>query len=119
MSWGTPSASVINPLSAQTKVAGHVSQDEIHKVQDIPQTPTVEAPGPTFSLPLPIERFRLSVRKVMHITKNLGYLTGKAWCEPGIDIRRDSAYLNYGHIRQNCLIEIAELLQRSQQLRAA
>ena len=57
----------------------------------------------------PIDRFRMSVRKVMHINRTSSCLTTKGpGAEPGIDVRRDSAYLNYGHIRQNCLIEIAD-----------
>jgi hypothetical protein len=58
---------------------------------------------------LPIERFRMSVRKIMHINKTSSCFTGKGpGAEPGVDVRRDSAYLNYGHIRQNSLIEIAD-----------
>ena len=68
-------------------------------------------PRPSLAQPTltPIERFRLSVRKVMHITKTSSYLMGKGpGAEPGVDVRRDSAYLNYGHIRQNCQIEIVD-----------
>lgn len=58
---------------------------------------------------LPIERFRLSVRKVMHINKTSSCLMSKGpGAEPGVDVRRASAYLSYGHVRQNCLIEIAD-----------
>jgi len=57
----------------------------------------------------PLERFRRSVRKVMHMNRTSSCFTGKGpGAEPGVDVRRDSAYLNYGHIRQNCLIEIAD-----------
>lgn len=28
--------------------------------------------------------------------------------EPGIDPRRESAFMNYGHIRQKCLIEVVD-----------
>ena len=45
----------------------------------------------------------------MHINKTSSYFSNKGpGAEPGVDVRRDSAYLNYGHIRQNCLIEIAD-----------
>lgn len=61
------------------------------------------------STPQPIERFRMSVRKVMHINRTSTCFSGKGpGAEPGVDVRRDSAYLNYGHIRQNCQIEIAD-----------
>jgi len=57
----------------------------------------------------PIQRFRMSVRKVMRLAKTSGYISGKGpGAEPGIDVRKDSAYLNYGHIRQSCMIEIAD-----------
>ena len=71
------------------------------------QRPTPQADvQPTLT---PIERFRMSVRKVMHITRTSRCLIGKGpGAEPGVDVRRDSAYLNYGHIRQSCLIEIAD-----------
>ena len=45
----------------------------------------------------------------MHINKTSSCFLGKGpGAEPGVDVRRDSAYLNYGHIRQNCLIEVAD-----------
>lgn len=57
----------------------------------------------------PIQRFRMSVQKVMHINKTSTCFSTKGpGAEPGVDVRRDSAYLTYGHIRQNCLIEIAD-----------
>lgn len=57
----------------------------------------------------PIERFRMSVRKIMHINKTSSCFLGKGpGAEPGVDVRRDSAYLNYGYIRQNCRIEVAD-----------
>jgi len=57
----------------------------------------------------PIDRFRTSVRKVMHMTKTSSYLMGKGpGAEPGVDVHRNSAYLNYGHIRQNCVIELTD-----------
>ena len=45
----------------------------------------------------------------MHLSKTSRYLSGKGpGAEPGIDVRRDSTSMNYGHIRQSCLIEIAD-----------
>ena len=45
----------------------------------------------------------------MHINKTSSCFLGKGpGAEPGVDVRKDSAYLNFGHIRQNCLIEIAD-----------
>jgi len=57
----------------------------------------------------PGQRFRVSVRKVMRLNKTSSYLSGKGpGAEPGIDVRKDAASLNYGHIRQSCQIEIAD-----------
>lgn len=57
----------------------------------------------------PGDRFRATVRKViqMHRTSTV-MLRGNVGAEPGVDPRRQSAYLNYGHIRQKCLIDIID-----------
>ena len=49
----------------------------------------------------PGDRFRRAVRKIIALRRGVG-------AEPGIDPRRQSAFLTYGHVRQNCLIEIAD-----------
>jgi len=42
-------------------------------------------------------------------SKTSSYLSGKGpGAEPGIDVCESSAHLNYGHIRQNCMVEIAD-----------
>lgn len=57
----------------------------------------------------PIQRFRMLVRKVMRLNHTSHCLSGKGpGAEPGIDVRKDSASLNYGHIRQSCQIEITD-----------
>lgn len=57
----------------------------------------------------PVQRFRLLVRKVIHLNKTSRYLSGKGpGAEPGIDVRKVSASLDYGHIRQSCQVEIAD-----------
>lgn len=57
----------------------------------------------------PKDRFRSSVKKVMQLKKSSGFMTkAGVGAEPGIDIRRDSASLAYGHIKKNCVIEIAD-----------
>ncbi|KAF8915014.1 hypothetical protein CPB85DRAFT_1454173 [Mucidula mucida] len=54
----------------------------------------------------PTERFRTAVRKVMHMRRGTHNLSrGVAGAEPGVDPRRASADLQFGHIRQNCIIE--------------
>ncbi|KAF9016191.1 hypothetical protein BDZ89DRAFT_1022900 [Hymenopellis radicata] len=54
----------------------------------------------------PKDRFRTAVRKVMHMRRTTHNLSrGVAGAEPGVDPRRASADLQFGHIRQNCIIE--------------
>lgn len=55
------------------------------------------------------ERFRASVRRVIHMNRASSAMSlGGIGAEPGIDPRRSSAYLNYGHIRQKCEIELVD-----------
>jgi hypothetical protein len=57
----------------------------------------------------PRDRFRATVRKVMqlHRTTTL-FSTYGVGAEPGVDPRRNSANLAYGHIHENCVIEICD-----------
>ncbi|KAA1477253.1 hypothetical protein DENSPDRAFT_884939 [Dentipellis sp. KUC8613] len=57
----------------------------------------------------PKDRFKASVRKViaMHRTSTM-MSRGNVGAEPGIDVRRSSAYMTYGHIRQKCMIDIVD-----------
>ncbi|KAI0348334.1 hypothetical protein BDW22DRAFT_1350517 [Trametopsis cervina] len=61
------------------------------------------------SLLTPGDRFRQSVRKViaMHRT-SIAISKNRIGAEPGVDPRRESAYLTYGHIREKCLIEVVD-----------
>ncbi|KAG6820662.1 hypothetical protein H0H93_013513 [Arthromyces matolae] len=59
----------------------------------------------------PIERFRSAVRKVMALHRGTSYLAGnitRVGAEPGVNPRRASANLLYGHIRQDCVIEVID-----------
>ncbi|EJC98797.1 uncharacterized protein FOMMEDRAFT_149129 [Fomitiporia mediterranea MF3/22] len=57
----------------------------------------------------PADRFRAAVQKVIRMHRGSTALSlGGAGAEPGIDPRRASAYLNYGHIRQKCTIELVD-----------
>lgn len=51
----------------------------------------------------PGDKFRASVRKIMQLHRASTMLSnrGEIGAEPGVDPRRESAYLHYGHIRQN------------------
>ncbi|KAI0352284.1 hypothetical protein OH77DRAFT_812592 [Trametes cingulata] len=63
------------------------------------------ARGPSFMTPT--ERFRSTVRKVMAMRRTSSLMVRRGiGAEPGVDPRRASAFLNYGHIRQQCLIEV-------------
>ncbi|KAI9067178.1 hypothetical protein FKP32DRAFT_1588815 [Trametes sanguinea] len=67
--------------------------------------PAISAQRPTFMTPT--ERFRSTVRKVMAMRRTSSLMTRRGiGAEPGVDPRRASAFLNYGHIRQQCLIEV-------------
>ncbi|KAI0082128.1 hypothetical protein K474DRAFT_1655466 [Panus rudis PR-1116 ss-1] len=57
----------------------------------------------------PVEKFRNSVRKVMAMHRTSSVLSRRGiGAEPGIDPRRESANLSYGHLRQQCLIEVVD-----------
>ena len=57
----------------------------------------------------PGDRFRACVRKIIAMRRGSIAISGRRiGAEPGIDPRRDSAYLQYGHIRQKCLIELVD-----------
>lgn len=60
----------------------------------------------------PTERFRAAARKVIQLHRSTSVLTSGArpgvGAEPGIDPRRESAFVNYGHIKQDCVIEVMD-----------
>ncbi|KAL1950966.1 hypothetical protein VTO73DRAFT_115 [Trametes versicolor] len=67
--------------------------------------PPTSAQRPSFLTPT--ERFRSTVRKVMAMRRTSSLMVRRGvGAEPGIDPRRASAFLSYGHIRQQCLIEV-------------
>lgn len=70
---------------------------------------TSENPPVRPSLLTPGDRFRASVRKVIAMRRgSVAISRGRVGAEPGIDPRRESAALTYGHIRQKCLIEVVD-----------
>ncbi|OCB88993.1 hypothetical protein A7U60_g3800 [Sanghuangporus baumii] len=57
----------------------------------------------------PRDRFRAAVHKVIRMKRGSTAMSlGFVGAEPGIDPRRASAYLNYGHIKQRCTIELVD-----------
>ncbi|GLB43551.1 putative corA-like Mg2+ transporter protein [Lyophyllum shimeji] len=58
----------------------------------------------------PRDRFRAAVRKVIALHRSTSYFAGdgRIGAEPGVNPRRASANLLYGHIRQDCEIEVID-----------
>ncbi|KAJ6570112.1 magnesium transporter [Mycena vulgaris] len=57
----------------------------------------------------PIHRFRHTVRKVMAMHRGTNVLSGRGvGAEPGVDPRRASADAQFGGIKQDCVIEVAD-----------
>ena len=59
--------------------------------------------------PSPGDRFRATVRKIMRLHRTSSWIaTRGVGAEPGVDPRHESATLAYGHIRENCVIEVCD-----------
>ncbi|KAJ7760740.1 magnesium transporter [Mycena maculata] len=57
----------------------------------------------------PIHRFRYTVRKVIAMHRGTNVLSGRGvGAEPGVDPRRASADAQFGSIKQDCVIEVAD-----------
>jgi len=55
------------------------------------------------------DRFRAAVRKVIQMHRTSTILRrGYIGAEPGVDPRRSTAYVAYGHLRQKCVIDIVD-----------
>jgi hypothetical protein len=106
----TPDLDEVDPGVA---VTGVIPAEEIKApIAEIPNSPS--SPTSPHGIPIPVfstpkERFRSTVKKVMQIRRASTILfSAGIGAEPGIDPRRQSAFLNYGHIKEKCLIEIAD-----------
>ncbi|KAG6841577.1 hypothetical protein C0991_009612 [Blastosporella zonata] len=122
----------ISPVSPSSNA--HVPTYSMHTVQPIPRLSTnpmspskprsiisrIKSRSPTTpkthnwpgnsKVQTPIERFRGAVRKVMALHRGTSYLSsmGRVGAEPGVNPRRASANLLYGHIKQDCVIEVID-----------
>lgn len=69
---------------------------------------TPQATRPTLAHQMtPKDRFKSSVRKIIQMRRMSSLMiTGRIGAEPGVDPRRDSAYMNYSHIRQVSAYEL-------------
>lgn len=95
---GRPSFSGKSPASRKLRSPGRG-----------PVTTTSEYPAQRPSLLTPGDKFRASVRKVMAMHRTSSMLSrNRVGAEPGVDPRRQSAFLAYGHIKQKCLIEVVD-----------
>ncbi|KAJ7650745.1 magnesium transporter [Roridomyces roridus] len=57
----------------------------------------------------PLHKFRYTVRKVIAMHRGTNVLSGHGiGAEPGVDPRRASADAQYGNIKQDCVIEVAD-----------
>ncbi|KAG7100027.1 hypothetical protein E1B28_001813 [Marasmius oreades] len=67
------------------------------------------SPGVPRPLQHPRERFRAAVRKVMAMHRSTSIMVANGvGAEPGVDPRRASANLQFGKIKQDCVIEILD-----------
>jgi hypothetical protein len=101
-----PSSPVEAQQTAQTPAVIAVEPTGVHSATSAPAAASSirSAVRPTFANGTrPIDKFRATVHKVirLHRTSTIIKDHRGIGAEPGVDPRRDSAYLTYGHIRQN------------------
>src|ERR1700761_8178933 len=84
--------------TAPTTAMGASSPERKLTVADTPK-PSNGAPR-SVQRPRGIARFRAAVRTVMRMRT----LTSGAGAEPGVDVRKSSAAMLYGHLREKCEI---------------
>ncbi|KAF5352613.1 hypothetical protein D9756_006198 [Leucocoprinus leucothites] len=110
MQQGRPSmTSPTSPTSPTTRMRGIISPDAPRSTGLVsflakPSTPK--------------ERFRQAVRQVIHMHRGMTFMSVGSYggrneservgAEPGVDPRRASAEMQYGHIHQQCAIEITD-----------
>ncbi|KZP10118.1 hypothetical protein FIBSPDRAFT_872974 [Athelia psychrophila] len=97
------------PAIAVTQPTGGSVQPVMSEAT-VPSRPSVR---PTFGVSAqsdPLDRFRASVHKVIRLHRSSTMFADRSdiGAEPGVDPRRDSAFAAYGHLRQNCFIEVVD-----------
>lgn len=86
----------------------------LSRIKSATSQPSVNSPtnhnNPPWVGVTPKDKFRAAVRKVMVLRRGTSYLSGvgRVGAEPGVNPRRVSANLLYGHIRQDCVIEVID-----------
>ena len=102
-----PSADHANPSASPIVEEKHTQPHAKHGPTSAPTSPAGPTSAQRPSFMTPKDRFRSAVRKVMAMRTTSSFMTrSRIGAEPGVDPRRASAFLNYGHIRQQCLIEV-------------
>jgi hypothetical protein len=96
-------------LSARTRSSGSLASQSRKSISSCGSEiiiPVPQIPIPQLS---PKDRFRAIVRKIITIHRvSAAFLRGGPGAEPGVDPRRHSAFIAYGHVRQQCLIDITD-----------
>ncbi|KAI0658336.1 hypothetical protein C8Q70DRAFT_189962 [Cubamyces menziesii] len=99
--------STVESANIQSTPAIMSTSEQQTRREPLPTSPTGAPPAQRPSFMTPTERFRSTVRKVMAMRRTSSMMARRGiGAEPGVDPRRASAFLNYGHIRQQCLIEV-------------
>ncbi|KAM5539863.1 hypothetical protein V8D89_006366 [Ganoderma adspersum] len=102
-----PSADHANHSAPPIVEEKHTQHHAKHGHTSVPTSPTRPTSAQRPSFMTPKDRFRSAVRKVMAMRTTSSFMArSRIGAEPGVDPRRASAFLNYGHIRQQCLIEV-------------
>ena len=114
-SWGNhpPSVNVafFDPLATSVSVLSTSSQTTkyLKSRRSTRPVPVQDQTANRRSTLIPIQRFRILVQKVIHLNIASRHLFGRRLgAEPGIDVRKNSAFLDYGHIMQSYLIEVVD-----------
>ncbi|EIN14274.1 hypothetical protein PUNSTDRAFT_96001 [Punctularia strigosozonata HHB-11173 SS5] len=98
----TPASPVASAPSAAAGTAGGASRANL-RVSTHPPRPVPQTHGSAK------DRFRATVHKVMRLHRTSTMLAmGGVGAEPGIDPKRADADRQFGHIRQDCFIEIID-----------
>ena len=97
-------AKISSPHSGKNHPHHHGLQRSYTSPPTSPSAPFL-TPHPIFLTPT--DRFRSAVRKVMAMRSMSSLLARRGvGAEPGADPRSAAAFLNYGHIRQECTIDV-------------
>ncbi|KAF9444027.1 magnesium transporter [Macrolepiota fuliginosa MF-IS2] len=115
----------VSPTYSATSPVGHAVRDPSFPTSPISSgVQAVRSPGSRshatqfstlspWTKPTPKDRFRSAVRKVISMHRGTRFMSvggreARIGAEPGVDPRRASADMQYGHIHKECAIEITD-----------